>query len=183
MDDSKGRKTVRLKNGKIASISFLSRGDSAKELQEHINSLIAEDAPILLDKKVTLKEEKKWKEDKLAKQNKGNGFVLVARSDGKIIGTSGATQDIGRCRNNVVLGISIRKEYRRLGLGYLLLKENITQARKRLKAKRTYLSVLSGNRSALVLYKKSGFRKMAVFPKWILYKGKYVDQIFMVLRN
>lgn len=174
---------TKLKDGRTAIINFLSKGDSARELQKHINSIIKEDVPIHLDKKVKLKEEKEWKKNELKKQKNKQGFLLVARVDGRIVGTSGANREMGRCRNNILIGIVVRKEYRGLGLGEKLLRENIKQSKKKLKAKKVYLWVYGGNNNAQRLYKKLGFVEIARLPKWIPYKGKNVDQIFMLLKN
>lgn len=171
----------RLENGKIAKISFLSRKDKVTELQSFINKLITEKTYILMDKKTTIKEEKKWKKEQLEAFKKKQGYLLVARVDGKIAGTSGAMRGRFKERDNVCLGIGLAKEYRRIGLGKALLGLNITLAKKRLKPKNIYLNVLAPNKPAQGLYKKLGFKQIAVFPKWIKHKGEYVDYLFMRL--
>jgi ribosomal protein S18 acetylase RimI-like enzyme len=64
-----------------------------------------------------------------------------------------------------------------------MMKEIIKLAKKDLrpKPKTIRLNVFQGNKSALVLYKKLGFRKVARIPKQFQYKGKLEDEIVMLL--
>lgn len=173
----------KLKDGRLVEIRMLSRKDSVRELNMHINSFIAEDAYILFDRKVSMKDEAAWKKNQLTMQRKGEGFLLVAMVDGKLAATSGATKERGKARGNVSIGIAVAKGFRGIGLGEALMKENIAQCRKRLKPRNIYLSVFAPNKPACSLYKKLGFRDFAVFPDWILQNGKYVDQKLMILRH
>ncbi len=174
-------KKVKLKDGRVATISFLSEKDSVRELQAFINALVAERAHITYDRKVTLKEEKDWKKKRLANLRKRTGYLLVARVDGRMAGTSGGFRDAHKARNNVCLGIGLARGYRSVGLGEVLLRTNIAIAKRFLKPKNIYLSVLAPNKPARALYRKLGFKEFAVFPKWILHNGKYVDHVFMKL--
>ncbi len=174
-------KEVKLKDGRSASICFLSEKDSARELQRFINAFVAERAYLLYDRKMTLKEESEWKKTQLGKFEKREGYVLVARIGGAMAGTTGAYRERFKGRNNVSLGIAVAKRYRGIGLGEALLRMNITIARRLLKPKNIFLSVLAPNKRARSLYKKLGFGEFAVFPKWLLHGGKYVDHVFMRL--
>ncbi len=174
-------KKVELKDGRIASISFLSPGDSAEELRAYINSFVRENAYLLKDRKATLKEEREWKKKELAGMKKGERYVLIARVGGKLAGTSGAFRGRLKERNNVALGLAIAKPYRGIGLGESLLRLNIAVAKKRFRPKNIYLSVFAPNRPARSLYRKLGFKEFAVFPKWLLHGGKYVDHVMMKL--
>ncbi len=174
---------IKLKDGRIAAIGFLSARDSARELQSFINAFVREGSFLLYDRKTSLKDEMKWKKAKLADYRKGNGQVLVARVDGKIAGTSDARREPFKGRENVCLGIAIGSGYRGIGLGETLLRLNIETVRKRQKPKNIYLSVQSPNLPARALYRKLGFREFAVFPKWLKQDGKYVDHIFMKLER
>ena len=172
---------IRLKDGRIAKVSFLSEKDSTKDLRDFINRLICENACITLDKKVTMKEEEQWKKAELEKFRKKQGYVLIARVDGKIAGESGATKERGKGSENIVLGIVVAKEFRGVGLGEGLLRLSIKTAKKRFKPRNIYLSVLAPNKPAHALYKKLGFKEFAVFPKWIKQSNRHVDQIFLKL--
>jgi RimJ/RimL family protein N-acetyltransferase len=174
-------KVVELEDGRTACIDFLSKKDNVRELQGFLNALVAEKTYITYDEKITLREEIEWKKKRLREFRKGEGYNLVGRIDGKIAGLSGAHRDRCKARDNICLGISIGKHYRRIGLGEAILRLNISLARKMLKPRNIYLSVFAPNKPAVSLYKKLGFRKFAVYPKWLLHNGRYVDHVFMRL--
>lgn len=176
--------SVKLKDGRTATIDFLKRSDNVCELQRYINSFVAEDAMLCRGRKATLKEEEEFKKSQLSAKRKNIGFLLVAKVDGKIAGSTGADREkVDKGRDNVSLGLAIAKEYRGIGLGKALLGLNIKTAKKLLKPKNIFLSVLGPNKPAKALYMKLGFREFAVFPRWILHDGKYVDQIYMKLER
>jgi len=174
---------MELRDGRMAEISFLAKTDSVREFMGYINALVEEDAKIHFDRKVSLKEEKKWKADSLASMKKNEGYVLVARVGGRIAGVSNAHRERLRTRGNVFLGLSVAKPFRRIGLGETLMRANIAAAKKFFKPKSDiiYLSVFGNNKPAISLYQKLGFRMFAAFPDWIPYKKKRVDVIFMKL--
>jgi RimJ/RimL family protein N-acetyltransferase len=176
-------KRVALKDGRIATIGFLGEKDSARELQGFINALVEEGAYIVYDRKATLKEENAWKKNNISKLKRRDGYILVARVDGKLAGTTGADRERMKGRHNVSLGLAIAKPYRRIGLGEALLRANIGTARRLMKPKNIYLSVFAPNKPARILYRKLGFREFAIFPKWLLHSGKYVDHVFMLLKK
>jgi len=176
-------KKVTLKDGRIATIDFLSEKDSVRELQRFINALVKENTYIHYDRKVSLKEEEEWKKKRISDMRKREGYVLIAKMDGKIAGSSGAQRERLKGRNNIALGIVISRPHRGLGLGKALLTVNISTARKLLKPNNIYLSLLSPNKRAYSLYKKLGFEEFAIFPKWLLHNGKYVDQVFLKLKR
>lgn len=172
---------IELKDGRTAEVSFLSKKDSTRELLLFINRIIAEKAYLIYDKKFTRKQEGEWKRKELEASEKKEGFLLVARVDGKIVATSGARMGNFKERRNVCLGIAVAKPFRSIGLGEALLRLNIRTARKLFKPKNIYLSVIAMNRPAYSLYKKLGFKEFAVFPKWIFHRGKYIDHVFLRL--
>jgi len=145
--------------------------------------LIEEDAKILRDKKVSLKEEKEWLKGLLQRIKKREEVYLLAKFDEEIVGT--AAIKLGPHRQNHVgnFGISIIDGYRGIGLGTHIMKEIIKLAKKELKPKPKIikLTVFPRNKSALALYKKLGFRRVAKIPKQFQYKGKLEDEIVMLL--
>lgn len=174
-------KKVKLRNGKSVTISYLSRKDSVREILRYINRFVAEGSHLGFDKKFTLKEESRWKKDKLALMKKGDAFVIIARIDGRIASIAEARRGNFKERNNVGCGIGVTKECRRLGLGEIMLRRLIIIAKKKMKPKNIYLTVDEPNRPARLLYKKLGFREIARFRGWVLHKGKYIDKLFMKL--
>ncbi|MFH0736996.1 MAG: GNAT family N-acetyltransferase [Candidatus Micrarchaeota archaeon] len=174
-------KKVSLKDGRTATIDLLSEKDSPREMRAFINGLVDEGAMISWKRCFSLKEERGFLDKRLDAFRRGEGYLLVARVGGRIAGDSGAERKEGKAMGNVEVGIGIAKPYRRIGLGEALLRENIALAERFFKPKNLVLTVFAENRRARSLYKKLGFKPFAVFPDWILHKGKYMDMIFMKL--
>jgi len=59
--------------------------------------------------------------------------------------------------------------------------DRIYNTKTKLKPKNIWLWVFGSNKPAIALYKKSGFKEFARYPKWVLHKGRYVDYIIMKL--
>jgi RimJ/RimL family protein N-acetyltransferase len=174
---------IKLRNGRTATVSFLSKKDSTRELQRFINDLIKEKACVLYNTRFTLKEEEQWKKGMIEAFRKKNGYMLMARVDGKLAGNSGCTRGKYKEKGNVQLGVAVAKPYRGLGLGEALLKLNVKTAKRffRSKPRNIWLSVFATNRAAYALYRKLKFKKFAVFPKWLYHEGRHVDHVFMKL--
>lgn len=173
---------IKFLKGKKIKIEKLSRKDleNTREFKNFINSLVKEKAQILINKKFSLKEEKNWLKEQLKKNNKHKTVILIAKSNNIIVGTTEIS--LGGWRQDHIgeLGISIKKDYRGMGLGKYLMTETIKLAKKELKLKFIKLSVFSTNKPAIEFYKKYGFKTVAIIPKQIKYGGKLVDEIIML---
>ncbi|UZE92972.1 MAG: GNAT family N-acetyltransferase [Candidatus Nealsonbacteria bacterium] len=172
-----GKKKIKIKK--------LSRGDlkNVKKLQNFINSLIKENAQILLNKELSLKQEKKWLEEQLRRIKNRKTVFLIAEHNDIVVGTTQI--DLRKERQNHLgnFGITIRKGYRGIGLGTYLTNEIIKLAKRELKPKPKIikLGVFSTNKIAIRFYRKYGFKKVAKIPKHNQFKGKLVDEIIMFL--
>ncbi|MFH1222343.1 MAG: GNAT family N-acetyltransferase [Candidatus Micrarchaeota archaeon] len=173
----------KLKDGRVVDVILLNAGISVKALQSYINEIIAEKAYIMMNKKATYSEEKKWKQDSLAGMKKGQKIHLIALSGKRVIASFGANRGMWNESCNVSIGASVAKDFRHGGLGEFMLRTLVKKAKQKFKPKNVYLSVLGPNKPARRLYEKVGFRKMAVFPKWIKHEGKYIDEIWMRLKS
>lgn len=175
---------IKIFGDKKITIRKLSKKDlkRAKEFLGFINSLIREEAKILVKKELTLKEEKEKLKRFLESIGKKTMIFLVAEHDGKIIGTTSI--DLGRGRKDHIggFGITIIQDYRGIGLGKHLISEVIRLARKELnpKPKIIQLEVYTNNKPAINLYKKTGFKIVAKIPKQIQYKSKLIDELIML---
>jgi RimJ/RimL family protein N-acetyltransferase len=150
-----------------------------RSLLKFVNSLVEEDALILVNKKYTLKEELEWLKDHLKRIKENKLHDIVAFHKNEVIGKVDIRKGNWRSSHVATLGISVRKDYRRLGLGTLLMKKAIKLSKKDPEIKILELGVIEGNYIAEKLYKKLGFKFMAKLPKRFLYKGRYVDDIIM----
>ncbi len=176
---------IKIFGGKKIKIRKLSNKDlrNVRKFQDFINSFVDEDAQIMMNEKVSLKEEKKWLEAKLENIRKGKAVFLIAEYDSAVVGTAGIDLGIWRQSHIGNLGITIRKSYRGIGLGTYLMKEIIKLAKKELnpKPKIIKLDVFPGNKPAIALYRKCGFKIVVKVPKQIYFKGQLRDEIIMLL--
>jgi len=175
---------IKILKGRKIRIENLSRKDLklVKSFLDYINSLIEENAQISFNKKFSLKEERKWIEEEVKNIKKKKEIVLVAKDKNKVVGITNIQLRRGRQDHVGELGISVRKEYRGMGLGRYLMREILKLAKKELKPKPKIirLSVFSTNKIAQNLYRKMGFKIVAKVPKQVQYKGKLVDEIIMI---
>ena len=173
----------KLKDGRVVDVVPLHAGVSVKALQSYINGIIAENAYIMMNKKATYSEEKKWKQDSLTGMKKGQKINLIALSGKRVVASFDARKGLWKDSCNVSMGASVAKDFRHGGLGEFMLRTIVKKARQKFKPKNIYLSVFGPNKPARTLYEKVGFRKMAVFPKWIKHEGNYIDQVWMRLKS
>jgi RimJ/RimL family protein N-acetyltransferase len=167
---------------KIGGRKFILRKaklSDAKAALDFINSLIEENAQILQNKKVNLKEEKEWIKRQIQLEKKKQAYSLCLFDKDKLIARFDLTKVKGRCSHIAEVGIGVRKEYRGIGIGKFLMKKALEMARKYKKINIVTLRVLETNKIAINLYKKVGFKVVARLPKRSFYKGKYVDDLVM----
>ena len=143
-----------------------------KEFQDYINSLIKEETKILFNQELTLKEEKVWLVDTFKQVKKHKKVFIIAEHNNKIVGEAEIDLDRGRRDHIGNFSISIKNGYRGIGLGKYLTEEILKLARRELrpKPKIIRLSVFANNKSAISLYEKCGFKKVAAIPKQMQYK-------------
>lgn len=115
-------------------------------------------------------------------ESDGKEFLVTAFLDGEIIGDAGIFKVKGsaKCQHRCGFGISILQEYGNLGLGSLMLKAALGQAKEN-GFEQVELGVFEDNVKAIRLYEKYGFQKMGrCFRAYKLKDGTYRDEIQMV---
>jgi len=156
----------------------------AKKFQRFFNSFIEEEAKLLVNERISLKEQKKRLEGSLKKQKKKEAIYLVAKEGESIAGRVYIEKGVQRSSHVATLGaLMIDREYRRIGIAKHLIKEAITLAKKEFKPspKVVKISAFGNNEPALRLYeKKTGFERAAIVPKQFKYKGRYVDEVILL---
>jgi len=160
------------------------RASDAEQLMNHINKLIAEDAPIFVHGPlVTLESETKWLAGVLQDIAEKNAIYVVAESDGKVIGICSIERGSGpnnsRCHHvgEFAIGIS-DPNIRGKGVGHEL-GTRVLEGAKPLGIKLVTLAMIGSNDRAHQLYKKLGFIECGRFPKAMEYKGKLEDKLLM----
>lgn len=157
----------------------------AKKFQNFVNSLVEEKAPVTINEKVSLEEEKNWIKNNCESIKKKRKVFLVAEHKNSVVGIAHIDLHPGRESHIGRLGISIKRGYRRIGLGTYLTKKIIELAKKELNPppKIIRLSVYSVNKPAIQFYKKLGFKKVAEIPRQAKFGDKLVGEIVMILEE
>lgn len=174
------REIITLKDGRRVELRGLRANENVRMLRDYINAFVKEKAFLLVKKRLSLREERKWLEKTLREVRKGKKVFLAAFHDGKIVGTCEAGLTDG---NVELLGVTIVREFRRTGLGNTLMQRVIAAVRKKFRPRIIFLRVMGDNKPARALYKKIGFCEVACLPKWFDHFGKLQDCIYMVLKK
>jgi len=169
-------KSVTLKNGKSASLSWFGR-DDIDEVVEVLNSVIHEQKYLLMNQDVDRSDSEKYVDT-----GDPNGMrYLIARVDGKVAGGATIIPLSNKEAHVAHLAIFLHKNYRNNGLGTILITELIDVARKS-GFEIIQLSTFSTNKRAMHVYKKCGFKKCGKLTRDIKYAdGTYADRIMLEL--
>ncbi len=170
-----GARTVRLKDGRLATIRPATEADAAS-LQENINAIGAEIDFILTEGVGNdVEHEKEW-----IRQFDGMSSVLfVAVVDGRLVGQADVHPGRPPKESHVgTLGIAIANGYRSVGLGPALMEQCLEWMRDR-QFKKASLQVFSTNARAIALYKNLGFEIEGIRPRQYRIRDAWVDDVLM----
>jgi len=172
-----------VKNGKTVILRPL-RWEDLESVLELANKLVGErdedpNLGIIFDQKQTRESESDWLANLLRDVELGRQLNVAAEVDGEIVGNSHVAR--GRSsdeKHHGVLGISILKRYRNLGIGSEIMKALLEEARKS-KFRSLELEVFANNGRAIHLYEKLGFREVGRIPKKIKRGNRFIDSLIM----
>lgn len=178
-------KTFKTKKGKEIVIRYL-KWEDLDELTRYINKLSAEDTFVTFSgEKIAKEEEGKTLANWFLAIEKGYKVVLGCFFKKKLVALSNVNRNFDnreRGRHVGIFGISVEKEFREEGIGFELAKTIIEEAKNKITGlKMVVLDVYGINNRAINLYRKLGFKEYGVLKAGIFYKGKYIDEVKMVL--
>jgi RimJ/RimL family protein N-acetyltransferase len=111
--------------------------------------------------------------------SRDNQTIFVVEDGPKLVAWLGAFgQSYERVHHSVIIGIGVRKGYRRQGWGTLLFMELEKWAKKQ-GIRRLELLVQSDNKPAISLYRKMGFQIEGTKRESYQIEGRYVDEYLM----
>lgn len=171
-----------LKNGTPVIIRQPGLEDAAAYL-EYLNQVFLDDSFFL----TTYEESNEWRtleklRERIVKfQDPGQGLILIAAADKKLVGLADINcQEKSRLRHVGSIGISILSGYRGLGLGTAMMQSLIEWARNHTGLEKLILSVHSNNTVAHRLYEKLGFQEEGRRIRQMKFAdGSYTDDICM----
>jgi len=157
--------------------------DDAEQLLAHITAIASEPASQILlwpgELQLTIDQEQNWISANLAA---GNSTVLVAESEGKIVGVLSCRGGEQKgARHTTTLGISVHQDWRNQGVGRALMERAIVWAKETGVITRIQLEVTAGNASGIHLYEKLGFEKEGLRRRGMFKYGQYLDTWMMAL--
>jgi len=115
----------------------------------------------------------------IRQQIHNRSLMLVAETPEEIVGVLGFIGGMfDRLFHVIEVGMAIKKEFRKAGIGSTLLREGINWARKK-GYHRLELGVLANNEQAISLYKKFGFQEEGRRKDRYRIDDKWVDEILM----
>ena len=128
--------------------------------------------------------ESSYEEQRLSKENKwkkGIHNVLFAVSDGTPIGMIVYVFEDKMKTKHIanIYGVYVKKEFRGMGIGRQLIESAISMIKQNKNIIKINLTVNPKQKAALGLYKKFGFRKVALLKKDMYVNGKFYDELIM----
>ncbi|MDP3093782.1 MAG: GNAT family N-acetyltransferase [bacterium] len=173
--------TGKTKKNRRITIRYAKKQD-ARLMLDYINTLSKEKTFIIFQGElISFKDEKKYLDSFFSQMKKNEAVKLLAFHGKELVGVADVrlkdrnTDHIGR------FGLTVAKNFRNEGIGKLLMKLTLEEARKNIKKLRIIdLSVFANNTIAQRMYhKRFGFKKYGCLPKGIRHRSKFVDDILM----
>jgi len=157
--------------------------DDAQEMVDYLKIVGSETDFLLCDENgidgLTLEGEKEWI---TATLNAPNTKMFVGTVDGEIVLVcdvrAAARKRIAHAGG---VAISIKRDYWRLGIGSIAMREMIDFAKNTDFLRTLSLEVREGNERAISLYKRFGFAEIGRHKGCINVRGTYYDEILMDL--
>lgn len=147
---------------------------------KYMNALSREDTFICLSGEIlTEEEERKFLESTEKELVEKKVVRLGAFFEGQLVGTCDIKRDRQRAGHTSTLGLMTAKDFRGEGIGRALMEYVLQLGKEYMGLKMVKLGVFAINEKALKLYQKLGFVEYGKLSKGLLYKGEYIDHIFM----
>jgi RimJ/RimL family protein N-acetyltransferase len=137
---------------------------------------------LLYKERPTMEDERKWFESTLKGIAEGNIVIAVAEAGSHVVGWC----DVRRLAPKTpvdhrgVLGICVKKEFRGRGIGEALIGGVVERCKGKFEI--VELTVFSGNKMAIRLYERFGFKKYGSRRNAVKRAGRYFDEDLMDLK-
>jgi RimJ/RimL family protein N-acetyltransferase len=156
------------------------RKSDLNDLLMYANSLVEDEAFVMLNQKLSRDEQIKYLNDSLQKVKHNQKIHLVVEVDNHFAGSVEARILEKRKSHVGEVGISLHRDFRDEGIGYICLSVLINEARK-FGLRLLYLHCFENNDRAIHLYEKIGFKKSGVIPGMYEYKNNYIGDVTFYL--
>ncbi len=175
------------KNGEPVILRSI-RWEDLDAAVKFINELVSEreedpDLGIITDKKQSRDSEAEWLAERLVEVEGGNAVHVVAEVNGELVANAHVSR--GKSSDEYhhgILGISVSKKYRNLGIGLEVMKTLVDECRKK-DFKTIELEVFANNETAIHVYERAGFKQVGKIPKKICRNGRFIDAVVMTIET
>ena len=169
-----------LKNGKTCVLRSVEPED-AERMIAYMKIMLSE-TPFLLQTPEEFDYSVEGEAEVLARRRDDpRALMILAEAEGEIVATSDVTPmgKKSRTLHRATLGMSVRQDYWRLGIGSAMMERLIAHARQN-GFEQIELEVVSTNRRAINLYVKYGFQVYGTRPHGMKYPdGSYANDYMM----
>lgn len=168
-----------LKNGKTSTLRTAALKD-APQIVKLMKDIIKE-GPYTLAEPDEYKSTIKSEAAKIKRFRNSEGKIYLVLTIGKEVTgfISFDNWDTRRTAHTGLFSVFIRKKWRGLGIGKILVNGMIDWAKANPLNRKISLFVFSTNKNAIALYKKLGFKQEGRCPRDMIIGDKYVDSIMM----
>jgi RimJ/RimL family protein N-acetyltransferase len=162
-----------LKDGREVTVREADE-DDAGAIKNIVNSVASEKYYVVPER-----SREDW-DEAIREIKKRKGLITVAQVDEKTVGMAHLVPGKFEKNKHVgFLGISILKEFRRMGIGRAMMNYTMEWAKKQRELEKISLTVFSTNETAIDLYRKFGFEIEGVTKGQYKIEGKYIDETIM----
>ena len=170
------------KTGKLDGLVIrYPRIEDLKLMHNYINKLSKERTFIIFQgEEITEKEEKNYIKNYLEKIRKKQALPLICLKENDLISVADIIMKERNQKHVGILGLTVAKKFRRLGVGKLMIGLLLKEAKKNLPdLKIISLNAFGENHIAINLYKKFGFKQYGVLPNGTYFRDKLMDYVEM----
>ena len=170
------------KTGKLDGLVIrYPRIEDLKLMHLYINKLSRERTYIIFQgEKVTEKEEKDYIKNYLDKIKNKQALPIICLKENELVSVADIIMKERNQKHVGILGLTVAKKYRGMGIGRLMMKLLLQHAKNKLpELKIITLNVFAENKIAFNLYKKFGFKQYGVLPNGTYFRDKLMDYVEM----
>jgi len=162
-----------LKNGQTMTVREANE-DDAEAIKNVVNSVASEKYYVVPER-----SREDW-DEAIREVKKRKGLIIVTQLDEKTVGIAHLVRGKFEKNKHVgFLGISILKEFRKIGIGTAMMQYIMEWARRQKGLEKVSLTVFSTNEAAINLYRTFGFQIEGVSKRQYRIEGKYIDETIM----
>jgi len=162
-----------LKNGQTITMKEANE-DDAEAMKNVVNSVASEKYYVVPER-----SREDW-DEAIREIKRRKGLIIIAQANEKTVGMAHLVRGKFKKNKHVgFLGISILKEFRKIGIGTAMMKYIMEWARRQKGLEKVSLTVFSTNEAAINLYRTFGFEIEGMSKKQYKIEGKYIDETIM----